>query len=57
MKSVGGRALVEGEDPYEGCGHVQYEEYWGVCNGTYFQGRFVRASLRKEMLHFNRGER
>lgn len=30
------------------------EEYWGVCNGTYIQGRFIRASLRKEMLHFSR---
>jgi hypothetical protein len=48
------RGVGEGEDPYIGCGHVQYEEYWGVCNGTYLQGRFIRASLRKEMLHFNR---
>jgi hypothetical protein len=47
------RGVGGGEDPYIGCGHVEYEEYWGVCNGTYLQGRFIRASLRKETLQYN----
>jgi hypothetical protein len=33
---------------------VVSEEYWGVCNGISTQGRSVRSSLQKEMLHFNR---
>jgi len=35
------------------CGHVENEEYWDVCNGTFIQGRFVWSSPQKEMLHFN----